>query len=91
MNAVEHFIRDYISRHSHPINALLHIVGVPAVLIGIYYLIATKFILGGVLICGGYAAQYFGHEAQGNEVGEITLIKKIWRILKNKRSNSGSL
>jgi hypothetical protein len=29
------------------------------------------------LFVTGYLLQYLGHRAQGNEVGEVTLIKKI--------------
>jgi hypothetical protein len=73
------FTKDYIERHKHPTNALLHIIGVPAVFVGLYELLIGHFKNGIMLIFIGYFLQYLGHRAQGNEVGEVTLIKNIWR------------
>jgi hypothetical protein len=81
------FVIDYCQRHKHPVNAILHIIGVPAVFIGIYYLFCAKFFLAAALIAGGYLFQYLGHQAQGNEVGEVTLLKHLWRTF-SKRSNT---
>jgi len=77
------FIIDYIQRHKHPVNAILHIFGVPAVFIGIYCLFVNAA-LGWGLIVFGYLFQYLGHKAQGNEVGEVTLIKHLWRKVANR-------
>ncbi|MCW5822871.1 MAG: DUF962 domain-containing protein [Cyanobacteria bacterium TGS_CYA1] len=71
------FLIDYAQRHKHPVNAALHIVGVPAVFYGVYLLFVRNYLLASVLIVFGYLLQYLGHRAQGNEVGEVTLIKKI--------------
>lgn len=71
------FLIDYAQRHKHPINAALHIVGVPAVFYGVYLLFIRNYLVASVLIVFGYLLQYLGHRAQGNEVGEVTLIKKI--------------
>jgi Protein of unknown function (DUF962) len=77
MNPVIAFIIDYCHRHAHPVNAFLHIIGVPAAFAGIYFLFCGKLSLALPLLVVGYFLQYLGHEAQGNEVGEITLIKSI--------------
>jgi uncharacterized membrane protein YGL010W len=79
VNSVKAFVIDYCQRHANPVNAFLHIFGVPAVFIGLYDLFARQVSLGCALIVVGYILQYLGHRAQGNEVGEVTLIKKIWR------------
>lgn len=71
------FLIDYAQRHKHPVNAALHIVGVPAVFYGVYLLFVRNYLVASVLIVFGYLLQYLGHRAQGNEVGEVTLIKKI--------------
>lgn len=76
------FVIDYISRHKHPVNAILHIFGVPMVFYGIYVLCIGQTTLGVALFFFGYLFQYLGHKAQGNEVGEVTLIKNIWKKLK---------
>lgn len=86
------FIIDYIARHKHPANALLHIIGVPVAFWGIFELIAglftpgsitsTTFLFGVFAIVAGYFLQWLGHRLQGNEVGEVTLIKHIYAKLK---------
>jgi uncharacterized membrane protein YGL010W len=81
MNAKE-FVVDYIKRHAHPANAVLHIVGVPSAFFGVYCLFTGQVKTGLGLIVFGYFLQYLGHRAQGNEVGEVTLIKSIVRNLK---------
>jgi hypothetical protein len=73
------FIIDYIGRHKHPVNAVLHIFGVPMAFYGLYRLFTGAPAEGIILLVLGYLFQYLGHKAQGNEVGEVTLIKKIWR------------
>jgi len=73
------FAKDYAERHRHPVNAALHIVGVPAVLYGLFK--ATTGRNGGdrgfgvACVVFGYLLQYLGHKRQGNEVGEVSLIK----------------
>jgi hypothetical protein len=85
MKAILAFIIDYCQRHRHPVNALLHIVGVPAVFFGLYQLFRGQVYTALALIAGGYVLQYFGHQAQGNEVGEVTLLKNICKRI-NKSS-----
>ncbi len=87
MKSVVAFIIDYCQRHAHPVNAVLHILGVPAVFIGIYFLFTGKFLLAAALIVVGYLLQYLGHQAQGNEVGEVTLLKHLYKSLKKRTSS----
>ena len=77
MKAIISFLIDYFQRHAHPINAVLHIIGVPAAFTGLLFLCIGQWEKGLALLTLGYFFQYLGHEAQGNEVGEITLIRKI--------------
>jgi hypothetical protein len=82
-NSVLWFVKDYIGRHAHPVNASLHILGVPAAFAGFFYFFTGKDVpKGAALIVIGYLFQYLGHKAQGNEVGEVTLMKNIYRKLK---------
>jgi hypothetical protein len=78
------FVIDYCQRHAHPVNAVLHIFGVPMAFYGLWKLITGDFVLGIALLFFGYLFQYLGHRAQGNEVGEVTLIKSIIRKVSNK-------
>ena len=73
------FIVDYCQRHKQPTNAILHLIGVPMSLTGLYWLFTGRAAVGFSLCVLGYFLQYLGHRAQGNEVGEITLIKNIIR------------
>lgn len=82
--SIKHFFIDYLQRHAHPVNAILHIIGVPAVIWGVFSLIQGSFSQGIFLIVIGYFFQYLGHKAQGNEVGEVTLIKKCLRSFNEK-------
>lgn len=77
------FVVDYIQRHRHPVNASLHIVGVPMAFYGLFKFAGGKTGIGLALLIGGYIFQWLGHRAQGNEVGEVTLIKSIWRKVSN--------
>ena len=80
---IKTFIIDYCQRHIHPVNAFLHIIGVPVVVYGVYCLIEKATAAGIAFIILGYFFQYLGHRAQGNEVGEVTLIKKCLRFANN--------
>lgn len=87
---IQHFIKDYCERHKHPVNAMLHICGVPMAFVGFYWLVVGKTFLGLLLLFFGYLLQYIGHKVQGNEVGEVTLIKALYRaITKRKGSYDG--
>jgi hypothetical protein len=83
------FIIDYCQRHAHPVNAVLHIFGVPAAFYGFYLLFRGQLLSAFFLIVVGYLLQYLGHQAQGNEVGEVTLIKHVWKNLKKITSTQG--
>jgi hypothetical protein len=78
------FLVDYCQRHQHPVNAGLHIIGVPMAFYGFFKFATGRAGIGLALVVGGYLFQYLGHRAQGNEVGEVTLIKSIWRKLSRK-------
>lgn len=84
----QEFVIDYCQRHAHPVNALLHIIGVPAAFYGIYLLFVRQPGPGAALIVLGYFLQYLGHKAQGNEVGEVTLLKYLWRKLTSRSTPS---
>lgn len=93
LKAIWHFIVDYLSRHKHPVNACLHLAGVPAAFYGLYRLIVpganVDRPMGLALLVLGYVLQYLGHRAQGNEVGEVTLIKKLASRVKKRKNTYG--
>lgn len=79
MQGVKDFVIDYCGRHKHPVNAILHIFGVPIAFYGFGLLFFGHALMALGCIVLGYFLQWLGHRAQGNEVGEVILIKKIWR------------
>jgi hypothetical protein len=79
VQGVKDFVIDYIGRHKHPVNAVLHIFGVPLAFYGFGLLFFGQFLNALLCIFFGYVLQWLGHRAQGNEVGEVILIKKIYR------------
>lgn len=89
-NPILFFVIDYMDRHKHPVNALLHIFGVPMVFWGLYELFALRLWQASALIVVGYCFQYLGHKAQGNEVGEVILLKKIYFKLRSKTNGARS-
>ena len=84
LKGIQDFLIDYFDRHKHPVNAVLHIFGVPMVFYSVFVMFTGNLQLGAILFFVGYLFQYLGHKAQGNEVGEIILIKNIYRKLTQK-------
>lgn len=64
-------------RHRHPANYALHLFGIPMAVAGVVFLIFQAWLAGIILFVVGYALQFWGHAIEGNEVGEVTLIKNI--------------
>jgi uncharacterized membrane protein YGL010W len=85
MQAIKAFLIDYCQRHAHPANAFFHIFGVPMAFYGFYKLLIAQWTIGAALVVVGYLLQYIGHKFQGNEVGEVTLAKNIYRRITSRR------
>jgi len=77
------WLKNWLKRHQHPVSLLLHLVGIPLTLAAV--------ILAGIqiwawqwglwwrpvaLLLGGYLLQWIGHRIEGNDMGEVILIKK---------------
>lgn len=74
---VRAFLINYIQRHQHPVNQLLHVVGVPLTfIVSLIWLIqgAGWLALGAFL--GGYLLQFIGHAIEGNDAGETIIVKR---------------
>jgi hypothetical protein len=73
----------YWTRHRHPVNRALHIVGVP-LLAGVGLLIIVQLVQGRwdlwwrpvLLLAMSYLLQWVGHRIEGNDMGEAVLVKK---------------
>jgi hypothetical protein len=77
------WLRNWLQRHQHPVSRALHYVGIPlAVAGGVLALVQLgqwRWDLWWrpvVLLVAGYVPQFIGHRLEGNDVGEVILIKK---------------
>jgi hypothetical protein len=72
------YLREYMSNHRNGANRALHVVGVPlAPWGGLYLLVTGRFTaaLGALVV--GYGLQWIGHRIEGNEMGDLRLIKQL--------------
>lgn len=76
--------RRYLERHQHPACRVLHLVGVPiipvALILALVQLAQSRWDLWwrpvGLLVLS-YLLQWVGHRIEGNDLGEVILIKKF--------------
>ncbi len=79
------WLAHWFERHQHPVSLILHAVGIPmtiaSVPLAIVQLRAWQWGLWwrpAALLVGGYVLQWVGHLIEGNDMGELILIKR-WR------------
>ena len=77
-------VRNWLERHRHPASRALHAVGIPLLIGGV--LLGTWQLWWGMwplwwrplaLISFGYVLQWAGHRIEGNDMGEVVLIKRM--------------
>jgi len=69
---------NYLERHQHPGNLLLHIIGLPVTfVVPVILLIEHQWTWALVSFLIGYALQFMGHAIEGNDAGEMILVKKL--------------
>ena len=72
------FIVNYIERHRNRANQVLHIIGVPLTfVVSVIFLIQEKWMWALGAFIGGYLLQFAGHVIEGNDAGEVVLIKRM--------------
>ncbi len=72
------FVTNYVERHQKLSNQLLHLVGVPLTFgVSTYFLIQQGWALALGAFLGGYVLQFVGHALEGNDAGEVVLVKKL--------------
>jgi len=78
------WLRGWLDRHQHPVSFWLHMVGIPvsiaAIPLAIVQLLEGRWDLWWrpvALIVGGYLLQWVGHLIEGNDMGEVILVKKL--------------
>lgn len=77
------WLRRWLDRHQHPVSLGLHAVGIPMTIafipLAIVQLVEGRWDLWwrpAALLAGGYLLQWIGHRIEGNEMGEVILVKK---------------
>lgn len=73
----------WLERHQSPLSFWLHVVGIPLAvaggLLGLYQLACWQWEVWYrpiAMIVGGYVLQWIGHVHEGNDMGEVILLKK---------------
>ena len=78
MHALRRFLRNYAARHTRPVNIALHAVGLPVTFgAPVWLLAAGEPLWAGACFAGGYGLQFLGHRFEGNDAGEVVLVKKL--------------
>jgi hypothetical protein len=77
------WLSNWLQRHQNPVSFWLHLVGIPltiaAIPLGIVQFMHDQWDLWWrppALIVFGYALQWLGHVIEGNDMGEVILVKK---------------
>lgn len=76
-------IEGWIARHRDPLSFVLHILGIPATVLGpmllpiglLTWSVAIG-VLGIVLFVAGYLVQFLGHALEGSDPGEVIWLKR---------------
>jgi len=76
--------KDWRDRHRHPVSMALHLIAIPMLLLA-GMLIVVQFLDGAwdlwwrpaALVAISYLLQWIGHAVEGNDMGELILIKKL--------------
>ncbi len=78
------WIQDWLARHQSPLSFWLHVIGIPltiaaVILAGVQLHLSlwSVWYLPVLLLVVGYALQYVGHIHEGNDMGEIILVKRL--------------
>jgi hypothetical protein len=78
------WLRRWLERHQSGVSRSLHAVGIPltilAVVVAVYQLYWWRWDLWWrpvALLVAGYVLQYVGHRWEGNDMGEVILVKKL--------------
>lgn len=72
------FAANYIQRHRNRANQVLHLIGVPLTfVVSVVFLVEQNWPAAAGCFVGGYVFQFIGHAIEGNDAGELILIKKM--------------
>lgn len=75
------FLKNYALRHQHPVNRFFHVIGLPVTFVlPVVLLIKNEpwWALAGFVL--GYCLQFAGHACEGNDAGEVILVKRFFGL-----------
>jgi Protein of unknown function (DUF962) len=67
-------------RHQLPLNFWIHLIGIPLAVAGVVLLFFLPWYWGVGAFVLGYFLQWFGHQAEGNDLGEWAAIKRLFGL-----------
>lgn len=71
------FLTNYVARHQNRANQALHLIGVPLTfVVSVVLLVMQHPEWAAGAFIGGYILQIVGHAIEGNDAGELILIKR---------------
>ena len=78
------WLANWLERHQHPVSRWLHYFGIPLTILAVldFAWIALMGWWGlwwhaPALLFAGYFLQWLGHVIEGNELGEVCLVKRL--------------
>lgn len=74
---VRRALENWMLRHQNRTSFWLHMVGIPMTLVGVGLACAQLWWWAIGLFVAGYALQFIGHAIEGNDAGELILVKKM--------------
>lgn len=76
---IRRFLANYLPRHRHPVNQLLHALGVPLsfLVAPVLWLLGFPWWAHAGCFVSGYLLQFAGHAVEGNDAGEIIFAKRM--------------
>ncbi len=79
------WLSNWFERHRNPVSLVLHVIGIPMTIafipLAIWQLAESRWDLWWrptFLLVGGYVLQWVGHVIEGNDMGEVILVKKLF-------------
>ena len=75
---LDRFLTNYVARHQNGLNQILHLIGVPLTfVVSVVFLVRENWLVAAGCFIAGYLLQFIGHAIEGNDAGEVVLIKKL--------------
>ena len=78
-------VNDWVDRHRDPRSFFLHLLGIPATILGVllipvYAMLLSVpiFVFALTAFVGGFVLQFLGHACDGTEPGEIKGLRVWW-------------